>query len=164
LRSVKGSATRIGTCNHRPGGCVRNTRPWRTVSLPEVARILFQYMRQKAENEKSRRDLIGFRSPESLSVGPPSLSIVRLPIAGLLECCLKRISNVGAEIDRLVVREDVFFARTKRRLILGDVILGLEVRDEAENPFWIFVPLSSWISRLATGLGWCPRSSRGLLR
>ena len=99
-------------------------------------------MRQKAKYEKSRRDLVCFRCPESLGVGPPPLSIVRLPITRLLESGLKGVSNVGAEIDRLMVRENVFFSRSKGRLVFRDVILGLEVGNEAQNPFWILILLS----------------------
>src|SRR5258708_39500356 len=96
-------------------------------------------MRQKAKYEKSRRDLVRFRCPESLGVGPPPLSIVRLPITRLLESSLKRVSDVGAEIDRLMLRQIVFFSRIKGRLVFRDVILGLVVVIEAQNPFLILV-------------------------
>ena len=110
-------------------------------------------MRQKAKYEKSRRDLVRFRCPESLGVGPPPLSIVRLPITRLLESSLKRVSDVGAEIDRLMVRQNVFFSRSKERLVFRDVILGLEVGNEAQNPFWILVLLSVGIGCLTAGVG-----------
>ena len=86
--------------------------------------------------------MICFRCSESLGVGPPSLSIVRLSVTGLLESGLKRISDVGAKINRLVIRENVFFFWSQRRLVLRDVILGLEVGDEAQNALGVLVLLS----------------------
>src|SRR6202040_2412130 len=110
-------------------------------------------MRQKTKYEKSRRDLVRFRCPESLGIGSPPLSIVRLPITRLLERGLKRVSDVGAEIDRLVVRENIFLPRSKGRLVFRDVILGLEVGNEAQNPFWILILLSVGIGSLTAGVG-----------
>jgi hypothetical protein len=53
LRSVKGLTASVGARDHRARGCVPNARPRCTISLSEVARIVFQHMRQKAKYEKS---------------------------------------------------------------------------------------------------------------
>ena len=44
---------------------------------------------QEPKDKESGSNLIGFGSTEPLRVRPPTLSIMRLPIASLLQCCLK---------------------------------------------------------------------------
>lgn len=121
------------------------------MSLTEITGILFQHMWQKAENEKRRGDLIGFRCPKSLRVGAPSLSIVRLPVTRLLEPGLKQISDMGAEIDGLVNRQNVFFFWSERLLVFWDIVLGLKIGDEAENTFGILVMFNTGSWRLGAG-------------
>ncbi len=61
-----------------------------------------------------------------------------LTVGGLLDRGLKCVADVGAEVEHLVERKDIFFFGRERALVLRNIVGRLEVRNESQNAFRIF--------------------------
>ncbi len=82
--------------------------------------------------------MIRFRRAKTLGVGTPALPVVRLAVAGLLKSGLEEVSDMGAEIHRLMVGENIFFSRRHGR-IFRLFIRGLKIRNDVENSLGVFI-------------------------
>src|SRR5262249_29559989 len=107
---------------------------------------------------------IAFRGAEALGISSPTLAVVGLGVTGLLKHGLEGVAEVSTEVDGLVIRQRIFFARSHGLAIFGDVILGLEVGDDAEDAFGVFVVLLPQGRRDSFALGGPLNFFLGLLR
>src|ERR1039458_7788555 len=89
---------------------IQHPRNRRSPALPKIARVFVQDRGQYPVDENAPRNLIALGSGKTFSVSAPALAVTRLAIGGLLQARLKRISDVRADVERLMQRKRVFFA------------------------------------------------------
>jgi len=89
--------------------------------------------------------LVAFSGAEALCIRSPAFAIVRLRVGGLLQCGLKRVTDVRTEIDGLMKSENVFLFYRERGLIAGVVVLGLKIWNESEDALGVVVLLAGGI-------------------
>src|SRR6202000_606106 len=91
-------------------------------------------------------------------------TVVRLGVCGLLQRGLKQVSDMRAEIDRLMKLEDVLLFYRERLLIRWVVVFCLKIWNEAEDALRIVILFAGGIRGRSRFLLGGIRAGSGLLR